>query len=643
MDRCEKLTACTQDCPDTCSLLVESHGSGGLTLRGNPRHPITRGFLCSRIRHFPKRLQRTDRILKPLLRTRGGWRSIGWDEALERCAEKLQAARREDPASILHIQGAGAQGVLKLVPKLFFSRLGATAVSGALCDAAGIAACQADFGSLDCNALEDLANARRVVNWGRDLSRGSVHLAALIRSLRRRGVPVLTLSPGGDGNGPYTDHRVQIRPGTDRFLAAAVLKILLDRRGWSQAAVDRTANADTLRQVLERTSLEDLLAPCGVSTADAERVAHWYASSGPTATLVGWGLQRHPFGGENVRFINALALLSGNVGRAGGGSRFGILSLRNFNTDWARSGLPPRTLPVAGIGRAIQECADPPIRFVWINGSNVVNQAPDSRRTAAALEAVDFVVVVDAFMTDTARCAHLILPSTLMLEQEDLVGSFLHDYVHYAPAVVEAPGEARDDHAIVRDLGRRLDPPMEMPEKETCFAWSLTSPWLDVSLDDLRQRGFVRAARPLVAYEGMRFDHPDGLARVPTELHGEPPAPSEYPLRLLTLIRRSATHSQIPPEDQRRPPLVRVHPETARAQGVAAGLPARLVSPLGELVVEVVEEPQLDPGSVVYRRGDWMHWGGGANQLIAANPTDLGGGAAYYGQYVRLEPIDRSP
>ncbi|SMC23928.1 Anaerobic selenocysteine-containing dehydrogenase [Desulfacinum hydrothermale DSM 13146] len=634
-----RLTACTQDCPDTCSLLVEQNEDGSLTLRGNPDHPITKGFLCSRIRNFPKRLGRHDRIVRPLLRTPSGWTSIPWDEALDRCAEKLQAARRDDPASILHIQGAGARGILKQIPPLFFGLLGASTTEGALCDAAGIAAFEADFGSLDCNALEDLQHARRLVNWGRDLSRSSVHLAALVRSLRRQGLPVVSISPGGDGNGPYTDHAIGIRPGTDRFLAAAVLKILLHRSAWSQPAMERTANVEALRDLLARTPLEHLLQAGGVCLDDAVFLADWYGAPGPTATLVGWGLQRHPWGGENVRFINALALLTGNVGVAGGGSRFGILSLRNFNTAWARTGPPPRTLPIWALGRAIQEAKDPPIRFVWINGSNVVNQAPDSRRTQAALQAVDFVVVVDAFMTDTARCADLILPSTLMLEQEDVVGSFLHDYVHYAPAVVCPPGSARDDASIIHALAQRLDPPLILPDRQECLNQALSSPWLQLSLEELRKRAFVRAARPRVAHEGMHFDHQDGLARVPSILHEEPPPPPHYPLRLLTLIRRSATHSQIAPEDHRIPPRVWVHPDTARAWNVSVHGPAWLVSPLGQLKVEVTLDARLAPDVVVYRRGDWMHLGGGANQLIAATSTDMGGGAAYYAQCVRLEPL----
>ncbi len=635
------VTACTQDCPDACSLKVRRTSDNGLEIRGNPDHPFTRGFICSRVRSLGRRLFRSDRITRPRLKTPTGWRSISWDEALERCAEHLQACRRR-PESILLISGEGAKGVLKLSTSLFFETLGATTTFGALCDAAGIAAFMADFGALELNSVEDLLLARRIVNWGRDFSRSSIHLASWILKARKQGIPVLTISPGGDGNAPFTDIAVRIRPGTDRFLAAAVLKELKNRSGWSEAAVERTSNLPRLEGILNRWTVGDLLDVCGVSPEDLSRVVEFYAASGPTATFIGWGLQRYAYGAQNVRFINAVVLLSGNMGIAGCGSRFGIPSLRNFNTDWTRPPSPPsRRLSIAQIGRAIEQASDPPIEFAWIHGSNIVNQAPESKRTAEALKRVPFVVVVDAFETDTVRCADLVLPSTLMLEQEDIVGSYLHNYIHYARPVVPPPQEARCDHDILRDLGARLDPPVLLPEAETCLREALRSPYLDIDLEELRRRHFVKAKRPDIAFQELRFAHSDGRARVPDRLDPEADAPAEYPFRLLTLIRRRATHSQISPEDQELPPVVHLHPESLDRAGVPPGTEALMRSPIGRLVVRVEPDPTMVPNTVIYRRGDWMCLGGGANQLIEARETDLGHGAAYYQQYVRLEPIDR--
>jgi anaerobic selenocysteine-containing dehydrogenase len=199
------------------------------------------------------------------------------------------------------------------------------------------------------------------------------------------------------------------------------------------------------------------------------------------------------------------------------------------------------------------------------------------------------------------------------------------------------PPEARSDFWIVTELGQRLEPPVAMPAPEECLRAALASPYLSTTLDELKAKGYVRSKRPRIAYAGHRFHHGDGKYRFPGQLHDEPPAPKGYPLRLLSLIRRAAIHSQILPEDQQPAPPVWVAPDCPALAALDASRSALLVSPAGRLAVKVRLMPGLHPATVVYRRGDWMNRGGGPNQLIAAGLTDLGGGAAFYDQYVRLE------
>ena len=139
----------------------------------------------------------------------------------------------------------------------------------------------------------------------------------------------------------------------------------------------------------------------------------------------------------------ALALLSGNVGRSGGGVYFHLHSYRNLDLAWVKGPghKGRRAFHIATVGRDILAAQDPPVRMIWVNGINVVNQAPGAGETARAFDGVEFKVVVDAFMTDTAQRADLVLPCTLMLEQQDIVGSFLHEYVQYAAAVVDPGAE----------------------------------------------------------------------------------------------------------------------------------------------------------------------------------------------------------
>lgn len=634
----KQITACTYDCPDACSLVLDQREDGGLRLTGNPDSPFTRGVMCAKTRRQLRRLQSPNRIRKPRLKTKGGWQEIGWEAALDLCAEKIQRLRSE-PTAILHLHSDGAKGVLKAAVNLFFAQLGSSRIMGSLCDSAGFIAGIEDFGSRENNDIEDMANAAAIVNWGKDFSRSSIHTAAVVHRARRQGARVLTISPGGDGNDPFSDGRIRIRSGTDRFLAAAVIRRLIGEGRVSEDVLTHTRHPGQFLGLIKSRSTEELLAVCQVSLSDAEKLFHAYATVKPLATFIGAGLQRYRYGGENVRFINALALLSGNVGRSGGGAYFHLYSYRNLDLGWLKGPghKGRRAFHIATIGREILGAQDPPIRMIWVNGINVVNQAPHIQETVRAFDQVEFKVVVDAFMNDTAERADLVLPSALMLEQEDIVGSYLHEYVQYVRAVCAPPAEARTDFGIMTALGNRLTPPIVMPDAETCLRAALRSAHLDTTLEDLRQKGFVRSTRPRIAYAGLVFGHPDGKYRFPAALHDEAPPPEGYPLRLLTLVRRSAIHSQILPEDQTAPPAVWVAPDSPALAGLDLLRPVALVSPLGRLTVTVEFEPGLHPGAVVYRRGDWMNRGGGVNQLIASGLTDVGGGAPFYQQYVRLE------
>ena len=558
-----------------------------------------------------------------------------------RCLGPLRAKDRplpRDPGSILHIAGDGAKGVVKEGVKFFFAALGAATTRGSLCDGAGFEACLMDFGSRENPALENLGHAETIVNWGRDLPRTSVHLAAAVQRARHRGARLLTLSPGGDGSPDWSDAHVRVTPGSDRFLAAAVILKLIQAGGVPDEITTRTANWERFGELVRGQSMEALRQACGVSGEDVETVFESYRGQGPTATLIGTGFQRYAFGGENVRFINALALLSNHIGRVGGGVYYHLNSLKNFNMDWIETvrKAPPRSFALPTIGRDILEARNPKVEVAWVNGGNIVNQAPDAGRVARAFEQIPFSVVVDAFMTDTARRADLVLPSALMLEQEDLVGSFLHDYVHYAPAIVPPPDAARDDLAIVRDLGRRLETPIHVPDADRCMEQALDSAFLKISLEELRACGFMRARHPEIPYAGLRFDHGDGRYRLPTSIHSDHALDPAYPLRLLTLVRGSAMHSQIDPHKQVIPPRLGVAPECPALADLDRCRPVFLESPLGRLEVVLEEVAGLSPGAVIYRRGDWMSRGGGANRLVGSWQADPGEGAAFYDQGVRL-------
>lgn len=636
MSKKTHLSACLLDCPDVCSFAVELDDEGNVaSIRGNPDHPFTQGFICAKTGKFPERLAHPQRITTPLMRRGEGFTPVSWDKALDAVAGRIDALR-DTPERILHLKGGGLRGVLGNASKYLFGAIGAAATSGSPCDEAGIEASVEDFGALDHNDPHDLLHAARIVNWGRDVSRCSVHQHALFKKARKQGARILSISPGGDGTDGFSDAVVRVRPGCDRFLAAALAKGLLER-GVDDAVTDRVANSAAYAARLDLHQIPDLLLACGVGAEDYAELLSWYLDDGPTASVIGWGVQRYLHGGENVRHINALAVLSGNVGRRGGGVYFNISSGRNF-ADWTARAVnrKRRLLPLHDLGRAIQE-ADPPVELLWVDGMNPVNQLPDSQRIARAVEDCPFTVVVEAFMTDTARRADLILPCALMTEHEDLAGSCLHSYVNWSAKVTDPPGAARADFDFVSKLGRMLRRPVELPPAEDCFAAALSGKATPFSMAELREKGFARADWPEVAFEGMRFAHADGKCRLVESLHPEPAPDEDWPLHLLTLVNRDFIHSQRPPDEVPAPPAVFVSPANPCLEGLDRTAPVYLATPLGRLLVQVNEDPTLHADAVVGRRGGWMASGQGFNALVEPRECDWGGGTAYYSQRARLE------
>ncbi|WP_272701512.1 molybdopterin-dependent oxidoreductase [Desulfovibrio sp. Fe33] len=628
------VTACTMDCGDACSLVVDTEDR---TVRGNPRHPFTKGFCCRKGSRYFERLDAAERITEPLVRRGGKFTPVGWDEALDLVAEKLDAARTA-PESILHVHGNGYRGVLASASSIFFERLGSSTVYGCVCDDTGIEACLKDFGALAHNAPEDMLNADRVVNWGRDLTRCSVHQLAMLRKAREKGVEVLSISPGGDGTPEFSDVNVMIRPGTDRFLAAAVLKLFLEAGDLNPWVLTRTGNWPALRGLVDGLKFRDLCAACEVSAEDAELVYEWYSDKGNAATMLGWGLQRHRYGGENVRFINAVAMISGNIGVRGGGAYFNISSSRNFGS-WAHlveGGVKPsrrRQFLLQDLGTELRR-ADPPVDFVWIDGHNVVNQVPDGLSVADAL-AAPFTVVVDGFMNDTAMRADVILPPAFMFERRDVLGSYVHNYVNLCAPALAPRGHARPDFDILSDLGKRLRERIVFPDEETCLREGLKPS--AVSYDELVENGFAKVNHPSVAFEDMVFGHPDGLYRFPEALHPEPERDPDYPLQLLTLVRGDSLHSQIAEADQCGVPPVWISRSNPALNVLDPAGDIFLVTDLGAMQVRVETVEDLHPRAVLMRRGGWMKYGHGANALIRPSVTDMGAGTAYYSQACRLE------
>ncbi|MCK5311061.1 MAG: molybdopterin-dependent oxidoreductase [Desulfobacteraceae bacterium] len=626
------LTACTKDCPDCCSIIIDKK-SGKPKIMGNPDHPITKGFTCRKVKNHINRLKSPNRITSPILKSGKGFKKISWDEALDICSEKITATLKNNPKKMLHIQDHGARGVTKEVTDNFFTFLGCTKTHGSLCDITGIQACIKDFGALDHNNIDDILNSSHIINFGKDFFSSSIHLSQIIRSARKKNIHVTSIWPGGGDYGKYADKLLRINPGTDRFLALAITKCLIENNNLDQSYIERCTGKKKYFNLVNQSSLTFLSGQCGVSIEDIKFLASIY-SKNKVSTIIGWGVQRYLFGMETVRHINALSWLSGNVGYEGAGVYFSISSLRNLKLDWINH--KPKSSLLRPILADEIERLSPKIETVWVNCSNIVNQAPDSRHLSKTLKNINFTIVVDAFMNDTAATADLILPCTLMWEEDEVVGSFMHDYLQYAKKAFSPPGECKSDFQIVKELNLRLNTEFIFPEREDCFKLSFPESNTGMSYDTFKNNGFAFAGKHDPAFNNGT-EHETGLFSLINTLTKEPEKDPLFPMSLLSLINKDFIHSQILPEEQGSLPVITINPDTEHIKDVDLNKTILLVTCIGKLEVKIKFDKSLHPDVIIYRKGDWMLNRGGVNALIKARLTDSGTGAAYYAQQARLE------
>jgi len=628
------ISACTQNCPDACSCIVDTEKR---TVSGNPEHPITRGVVCGKVKNFFQHQDSEERITQPMQKKDGVFAPIGWDEALDLCAEKLDALRKT-PEKILHIHGHGYRGVFAQASTAFFEALGSGKTKGSICDNAGIEAMISCCGSLTANDPEDLLNARRIVNWGRDFSRSSIHTGLIVKEARKRGTEVLTITVGNDGNAAFSDETITIKPGTDRFLAAAVIKLYVESGLLDSGVIGRTSNWHVFRGLVESLSLEELCAACEVPVEDVEMLFDWYEQPGAVATLVGWGMQRYVNGGENVQFVASLGMLSGHMGRKGGGVYYSFSSGRNLKKWQAETDLPVpaerREMLLFDLPAELRK-VDPAVEFVFIDGINVVNQIPDSLGMAAGLERAPFVVCMEGFMNDTALASDLVLPPAYLFERDEVAGSWLHNFVQYSRQTVETPGQCRDIYDVLADMGARLESPVRFPNRGRCISIAVEDS--GISPEELSEKGYARGHWPMVAYEGMRFDTLDRKFLFPENLSPEPARDPDYPLLLLSLVQGRHMQSQVPETEQRGIPTVWISRKSPAWTFLDMERDIYLASPLGSMQVRVESDDTLHPAAVVMRRGGWTKFGQNPNVIIQPRSTDMGDTAAYYSQGVRLE------
>ncbi len=673
------------DCPDACSLLIDVEDGRGSRLRGDPSHPVTRGFLCAKVARYLEREYSPDRLLYPQKRIgakgEGKFTRITWDEALDTIASRLKSiSASPGPEAILPYSFAGTMGQLNFsgMNHRFFHRLGASRLDRTICSSTGTAALRATLGHRYGTEPEQFVHSRLILAWGANILGTNVHLWPFIVEARRRGARFYVIDPIRNRTGRLADKHFPIYPGSDAALALALMNVIF-AEGLEDASYieNYTAGIEDLRALALDYPPDRAAALTGIPAADIVSLAREYATVRPAVIRLNYGIQRSERGGAAVRAIAALPALTGSWREPGGGLQLSTSGAFHLNTEalempelQSRSplGREARLVNMSQLGKALTELNDPPIQCLFVYNSNPAAVAPRQNLVRQGLLREDlFVVVHEQFQTDTANFADVLLPATTFLEHSDLYIAYGHYYLQLARPALPAPGETKSNVAVSTLLAER------MGFSEACFRdteddmirnlLKTRHPFLaGITLERLEGERWVRLnvspeGEPFLPFVHGAFGTPSGkcefdaasLRYTPPEESrlGSPALLAHYPLELISSKNDDSMNSTFGnrPEVDRQTAVVHIHPADAASRHIAHGDLVRIFNDRGScrLTAEVApteESSAVRPGVVRAPSVRWRQLSPHReqiNDLTSDRLTDIGGGPVFYSCLVQVE------
>jgi anaerobic selenocysteine-containing dehydrogenase len=681
--------ACPHDCPDTCAMLVHVRDGRAVRVQGDPAHPVTQGFLCTKVNRYVERTYHAERLTVPLRRVgakgEGRFEPASWDEALGDIARRLEEIRSgpHGPQSILPYSYAGTMGLVQgsSMDRRFFHRIGASLLARTICSAAGVDAWKHTYGDRMGPTPEEAEHARLILIWGSNTLTSNPHLWPAVRRARDRGARVIAIDPIRTRTAAQCDQWLPIRPGTDAALALAMMHVAFrDGHADLDYLADHTVGWEALRErVLNEWSPARAAPTVGLDGAEIEALATAYATTRPSFIRLNYGLQRHAGGGMAVRTISLLPAVTGAWRDLGGGatlSTSGAFKLNNAaleRPEWVAPGTrtinmirlgDALTLPDAGVG-------GPPVKALVVYNSNPGAVAPDLRSVREGLRRDDlFTVVLEHFRTDTADYADWLLPATTQLEHWDVHTTYGHLYVTLNRPAIAPVGESLPNSEIFRRLAARmgLDDPAFRDDDVALIRQALDSPHptlAGITFERLMEEGWARLNVP-ADWRPYADPHPNtptgkiqvvapelarlGLDPLPTFI---PPAESaeaaprlaeRYPLTLLSPPEHpfmNSTFANVPPlERAAGEATLLLHPNEASVRGIREGDRLRTFNDRGDFFARAVVTDGVRPGVAVSYGVRWANRSEGGrtvNDTTSQGVADLGGGALFYDNAVEVE------
>jgi assimilatory nitrate reductase catalytic subunit len=648
---------------------------------GDPDFPVNNGQMCIKGWTSAALLDHPDRLTRPLIRGPDGRLTPAtWDEALDRVAAEFLCIRDRHGPEALGVFGSGALTNEKAYLLGKFARVALRTphidYNGRYCMSSAAAAGNRAFG-IDRGLpfpVSDIADAEVILLAGSNVADTLPPIMQWFEKQKQAGGRLIVTDPRRTPTARVADLHLQLTPGSDLALANGLLYVALDEKLLDQTFIaNRTIGFEAVRRVALTYYPARVERLTGVAEADLRRTVRWLAAARSAMILSGRGTEQQSKGVDGVlAFIN-LMLALGKVGKPASG--YGCLTgqgngqggrehgqkadqlpgYRLIEVDAHREaiakvwGVDPATLPRKG--RSAYELLDSlgrpgGVRGLLVMGSNVAVASPHAGNIEARLRSLDFLVVCDAFLDETARLAHVVLPVMQWAEEEGTLTNFEGRVIRRRAASLPPPG-VRGDIDVLRELARRLgcgdkfdfDGPREVFEEFRRATAGGTADYSGITYDRIDREGGVFWPCPSEDHPGSprlfaeRFHHPDGRARFHPVEHraaGEEPD-AEYPYYLTT--GRCKEHYNSGAQTRRIGalaeawplPRLQIHPRLARRVGVGPGGWVLVESRRGKVALEVEITAAIRPDTLFAP----FHWGGDQAVNRLTSPA--------------LDPISRMP
>jgi anaerobic selenocysteine-containing dehydrogenase len=640
-------------CHGGCGVLVYLKDGKVAKIAGDPECPINHGTLCSKGLASAKLAYHPDRLTHPVKRVgpkgSGQWERISWDEALDAIAERILHYKDQFGAESI-VLGYGTGRENEAVIYRFANLLGSPNVltAGHFCYGPRISTSIITCGT---NPVVDYENQPKcVMVWGNNLVIGNSdeYKGESLSVAVDKGAKLIVVDPRLTRIAARADVWLQLRPGTDGALALGMLHVIIHEELYDKTFVENHVYGwEPFVNRVNEYPLERVEEITWVPKQKIREAARLYATTKPAGIQWGVAIEQQVNCADNDRLLMFLMGITGNIDIPGGQALFQSPRIRNVGHFGAHRMLPDsqREKRLGGerfrlganfaiinpkcVWDAIIEEEPYPVKMLFLVSSNPLLTRANAREVYRALQKVPFMVVSDFFLTPTAELADIVLPSATWLEM-DYIGDFWkrHGYILPRRKVIQV-GECRSDHEMLNDLAHRVGQGEHWwDDFEQALDWILEP--IGVTWQEFKKMDYIRGDVIHEKYKEKGFSTPsrkfelystflERLGYDPLPQYREPPESpystsalfEEFPYILITGRRLPgffhSENRQVPwLRELHRDPVVEIHPDTAKKEGIKEGDWVFIESPRGRVRQRAKLFSGMDPRVVSAEHGWWF-------------------------------------